>query len=94
VNGDKKNQKWPLFHPSEADPDGGYRLYPYTIQFHLDEEPNNSYCLKINYLVIAPRLAYLEVNVNGVKGNGYLHPKPSESGEITLHSGLHTTPKR
>lgn len=86
-----EQQKWPLFHPSEADPDGGYRLYPYTIKFSLEEEPANSYGLKIHYLIIAPRLPYLEVNINGVKGNGFLRPKPSQSGDITLHSGLHTT---
>ncbi|MGG3468221.1 glycosyl hydrolase-related protein [Neobacillus pocheonensis] len=91
VNKETDGQRWPLFHPSEADPDAGYRLYPYTVKFHLNEEPSTSYKLKIDYLVIAPRLAYLEVAINGVKGNGYLRPKPSEKGEITLHSGLHTT---
>jgi alpha-mannosidase len=91
VNNDSENQKWPLFHPSEADPDGGYRLYPYTIKFNLDEEPGSSYSLKIDYLVIAPRLSYLEIAINGTKGKAYFRPKPSESGEISLHSGLHTS---
>ncbi|MEH7095777.1 glycosyl hydrolase-related protein [Neobacillus vireti] len=90
INKDSE-QYWPLFHPSEADPDAGYRLYPYTIKFLLDEVPSGSYRLKIHYLVIAPRLAYLELMINGVKGQGYFRPRPSETGEITLHSGLHTT---
>jgi alpha-mannosidase len=92
VNKDHENQKWPLFHPSEADPDAGYQFHPYTITFNLDDnQPNSSYSIKIQYLVIAPRLAHLEVKVNGVKGYGYLRPQPSQSGDITLHSGLHTT---
>ena len=86
-----ENQTWPMFHPSEADPDFGYQSRPYTIKFGLDDDPSGSYILRIHYLVIAPRLAYLEININGTNGNAYLRPSPSESGEIQLHSGLHTT---
>ncbi|MGE5672794.1 MAG: hypothetical protein ACM3XM_02775, partial [Mycobacterium leprae] len=82
---------WPLFHPSEADPDGGYRLYPYTVVFPLAAEPTGAYRLRIEYLVIEPRLAYLDIVVNGVTGQGYLRPRPSQSGEIRLHAGLHTS---
>lgn len=88
---DASTDKWPLFHPSEADPDSGYCLHPYKISFQLEEEPVGTYLFQIHYLVIAPRVAYLEVAVNGVKGNAYLRPEPSKSGDITLHSGLHTT---
>lgn len=84
-------RRWPLFHPSEADPDGGYRLHPYTIQFHIAEEPQGAYLLRLCYLAIAPRLAFLEVAVNGVSGAVYLRPEPGRSGEIRLHAGLHTT---
>lgn len=90
-DGPATQQRWPLFHPSEADPDGGYRLHPYTITFSLDHRPEGSYLLRIDYLVIAPRLAYLEIAVNGVAGVAYLRPRPSQSGEIRLLSGLHTT---
>ncbi|MEH7381424.1 polysaccharide lyase family protein [Bacillus sp. JJ1533] len=87
-----ETQKWPLFHPSEADPDSGYQLHPYTIKCNLDEFSNEEmYLFRIHYLVIAPRLAFLEVKVNGTSGNVYFRPKPSESGNIALHSGLHTT---
>ncbi|GGH84824.1 hypothetical protein JOD43_003085 [Pullulanibacillus pueri] len=83
--------QWPLFHPSEADPDGGYRLHPYKITFQLEEKPEGHYLFNVQYLVIAPRLAHLELKVNGTSGYAYLRPEPSKSGEITLHSGLHTT---
>ena len=29
----ESGQRWPLFHPSEADPEGGYRRHPYAIEF-------------------------------------------------------------
>ncbi|HYF91066.1 MAG TPA: hypothetical protein VD969_02345 [Symbiobacteriaceae bacterium] len=80
---------WPLFHPSEADPEAGYRTYTYTVIFDLPADPVEVYGLHIEYLTIAPRLAYLEVRVNGVGGNVYLRPRPSTSGEIRLHEGLH-----
>ncbi|SDO39340.1 Polysaccharide lyase family 4, domain III [Paenibacillus sp. yr247] len=86
-----KGTKWPMFHPSEADPDGGYRLHPYTIQFNLEEQLAQNYVLTIDYLVIAPRASYLEISVNGVSGYAYVRPTPSQSGEIALQSGLHTT---
>ncbi len=59
-------QKWPLFHPSEADPDSGYRHHPYKIKFKLNK-PVGNYKLSIHYLVIAPRLSFLEVKINGIK---------------------------
>src|SRR5690625_2502645 len=54
-------------------------------------KPKGTYILRVHYLVIAPRLAYVELKINGVKGKAYLRPKPSQSGDILLHSGLHTT---
>jgi alpha-mannosidase len=83
-------QRWPNYHPSEADPLGGYRTYPYAIEFGLDTEPSGGYRLRIRYLAIAPRLADLEIDVNGDVGVAYLRPAPSRSGEIRLHAGLHT----
>ena len=32
-------QRWPMFHASEADPEGGYRLHPYCIRFALTGAP-------------------------------------------------------
>ena len=84
-------QQWPLFHPSEADPEAGYRLYTYAVEFVLDQEPVGEFELRLDYLVIAPRLASLEVRVGGESGRVYLRPRPSVSGEIRLRAGLHTT---
>ncbi|NUK30272.1 hypothetical protein HT574_09270 [Parageobacillus sp. VR-IP] len=91
TNQEKSTQKWPLFHPSEADPDGGYRFYPFTIKFHLSEQPKGDYAFRIYYLVISPRLPYLKINVNGTTGFGYFQPSPSKTTDIALHAGLHTT---
>jgi alpha-mannosidase len=89
-NSGQGQQRWPLFHPSEADPDAGYRQYAYTIVFRLDTQPQDAHVLRIDYLTIAPRLAQLEFVVNGVAGRAYLRPHPSQSSEIRLLSGLHT----
>ncbi|MGZ4388454.1 MAG: hypothetical protein ACXVZL_03640 [Gaiellaceae bacterium] len=85
----RPGEQWPDYHPSEADPEAGYREHPYSIVFDLDEpEPCE---LRIEYLVIAPRVPSLRLEVNGVEGHAYLHPTPSTSGEIRLQAGLHTT---
>ena len=84
------DQRWPLFHPSEADPDGGYQIHPYVIEFALDGPAAPAYELRLNYLVIAPRIGRLEVSVNGTSGTYYLRPTPSTSGELRLHAALHT----
>lgn len=89
--GTAPGQRWPLFHPSEADPEAGYRPHPYTVRFPLDHAPAGAYALRIDYLAIAPRLAHLELRVNGVTGRLYPRPQPSQLGEIRLLSGLHTT---
>jgi alpha-mannosidase len=84
-------QKWPVFHPSEADPEGGYQFHPYRVRFELEDDPTGTYTFRLDYLVIAPRLADLKLNINGVEGVAYLRPSPSDSGEIRLLEGLHTT---
>ena len=84
-------QLWPLYHPSEADPEAGYRPHPYAIEFAIDGEPAPAYALRIQYLAIAPRLACLEIDIHGSVGRAYPRPRPSQSGEIRLLSGLHTT---
>lgn len=86
-----EGQAWPLFHASEADPEGGYRLQPYTIVFDVSGDPAPAYELAIAYLVIAPRVAHLLVEVNGVTGLAYPVPRPAAGDEIRLHAGLHTT---
>lgn len=83
-------RSWPLYHPSEADPEAGYRPHPYTVCFSLDQ-PVPAYTLELDYLVIAPRLAHLELELNGIPGTVYLRPQPSRSRDIRVHAGLHTS---
>jgi hypothetical protein len=82
---------WPLFHPSEADPDAGYTTHPLAVDLEISAVTAPAYALRIEYLVLAARYARLEVIVNGVAGAAHLRPRPSTSGEIRLHAGLHTT---
>src|ERR1044071_4012122 len=64
----RPGQLWPLFHASEADPEGGYRLYPHTVVFALAGPLAPAYQLRLHHLSIAPRLGHLEVQVNDVAG--------------------------
>jgi hypothetical protein len=85
----RPGDRFPLYHPSEADPEAGYREHPYTVAFDLAEGRPAE--LAIAYVVIAPRIPYLRVELNGVAGAAYLRPEPSTSGRIALQAGLHTT---
>lgn len=42
AGGQTPAQRWPLVHPSEADPEAGYRPPPYTIRFPLAHEPRGA----------------------------------------------------
>ena len=81
--------RWPLFHPSEADPDAGYRRRAYAIDFELGAVAP-AYALELDLLVTSPRPAFLELSVGGARGLAFLRPLPSASGEIRLRAGLHT----
>lgn len=81
---------WPIFQASEADPEGGYEARTRRVEFDLDRVTND-FELVLDVLVIAPRVPRLHLAVNGVKGLVHLNPKASESGEIRLLSGLHTS---
>lgn len=83
--------RWPLFHPSDADPDAGYREHPYAIEFELADAPAEAYELRVEVLVTAPRYPHLEVDVNGATGRAYLRPRPATGNELRLHAALHTT---
>ncbi|MDT8305815.1 MAG: polysaccharide lyase family protein, partial [Anaerolineae bacterium] len=84
-------QRWPVFHPSEADPAGGYRRQPYMIIFELGDAPEAAYLLRLHYLIIAPRYGYVAVTVNGVTGRLYLRPAPALGTEIRVPAALHTS---
>lgn len=87
----QSGQTWPRFHPSPADPEGGYRAYPYTIRFAGDSSPAAAYLLRVHYLVIAPRLSRLGIEVNGTAGQAFLRPAPAAGAEIAIYAGLHTS---
>lgn len=91
VGGPHPPQRWPLFHASEADPEGGYRPHPYVIKFELRGTAEPAYSLHIDYLVIAPRLGHLEIEINGHCGRFYLRPAPATGSALKLHAALHTT---
>ncbi|MGB8646012.1 MAG: glycosyl hydrolase-related protein [Anaerolineae bacterium] len=88
--GETVKQQLPRFHPSEADPEGGYQLHPYTIEFSLDDAPDSAYRLSINYMILAPRLAHLQIGINGVTGWAYLRPTPLLSHDVRVADGLGT----
>ncbi|PYE54598.1 glycosyl hydrolase-related protein [Deinococcus yavapaiensis] len=81
---------WPIFQASEADPEGGYRAQTRRVEFDLDRVTSD-FELVLDVLVIAPRVPTLHLTVNGMAGAVHLSPKASESGEIRLLSGLHTS---
>ncbi|SFE98935.1 Glycosyl hydrolases family 38 N-terminal domain-containing protein [Paenibacillus catalpae] len=84
-------EPWPLFHVSNADPDGGYKPHPYTVRFLLEELRAPAFRLSIHYIITTPRTPYVAVNVNGVEGKGFLHPAPSADGIMKPKHSLHTT---
>ncbi|WP_103129554.1 glycosyl hydrolase-related protein [Deinococcus aerius] len=82
---------WPLYQASEADPEANYQAQSRVVHFELPSVDAPAYELIIDYLVIAPRVPHLSLDLNGARGRVFLDPKPSVSGEIRLLPGLHTT---
>ncbi len=80
---------WPSFHPSNADPDGKYKVHEYSVYFEL-EEAKNAY-LHIGCIVSTPRLPDLEIVVNGAFGMYYPYPVPSTDKEIKPCHALHAS---
>ena len=84
---DKTVAGWPSFHASEADPDGEYMEYKYSVYFEM-EDITDSY-LHIACIVSTPRIPDLKIMVNGVCGNYYPYPAPSKDKEIKPSHALH-----
>lgn len=82
---------WPLFHVSNADPDGGYKPHPYTVRFRLEEAAAPAYRLSLHFIVTTPRTPYVAIIVNGTEGKGFLHPAPAADGIMKPKHSLHTT---
>ena len=78
---------WPSFHVSQADPDGGYRPYTYTVRFQLDSAEDAE--LHIGYIVSTPRIPAIRLDVNDRRGFLYPFPAPSRDPEIRPGHALH-----
>lgn len=78
---------WPSFHVSQADPDGGYRSYTYTVEFDLDAAEDLE--LNIGYIVSTPRIPAIRLDINGHEGYVYPFPAPSQDREIRPGHALH-----
>jgi len=78
---------WPSFHVSQADPDGAYRPYTYTVQFSLNQPEDAE--LHIGVIVSTPRLPSIRLSVNGSDGMVYPFPAPSTDKEIRPGHALH-----
>src|SRR5919204_831987 len=66
----------PAFHPSEADPEAGYRARPFAIEFTLARPVDCR--LRIEYDVPAARFADVQLFVNRASGWVYPRPLPSD----------------
>lgn len=86
-NADGLLEGWPSFHVSQADPDGGYRSYTYTVRFRLDRPQDLSLCLGL--IASTPRMPYVRLTLNGGEGFVYPHPEPSKDKEIRPAHALH-----
>jgi alpha-mannosidase len=78
---------WPSFHVSNADPDGKYQKYEYSVCFELKEAKNT--CLHIGCIASTPRLPDLDIVVNGIQGTYYPYLSPSRDKEIKPSHALH-----
>ncbi len=78
---------WPSFHVSQADPDGGYKNYTYTVKFRM-EQPRDA-LLHIGVIVSTPRIPAILLSVNGSEGMVYPFPAPSRDKEIRPGHALH-----
>jgi len=70
----KAESDWPGFQPGSSNGKAGYRPHPYAIQFDLPSRPQGLYTLKVALLVESPRVARLEVEINGHRALYFQHP--------------------
>lgn len=78
---------WPSFHVSQADPDGRYKPYTYTVRFTLDAPQDAA--LHIGVIASTPRLPSIRLTVNGHEGCLYPFPAPSKDKEVRPRHALH-----
>jgi hypothetical protein len=65
---------WPTFQPGSSNGRAEFRPHPYTIQFDLADVPRGIYTLKVALLVESPRVARLQVEINGHRAMLFQHP--------------------
>lgn len=83
----KRVSGYPSFHPSSADPDGGYQEYSFQIEFQLNEV--SGLLLYIKYIASTPRIPDLQITVNGHRGSYFPYPIPSDDPVIRPSHALH-----
>jgi hypothetical protein len=74
IIGKSHTEDWPRFQPGSSNGLAGYRLHPYAIQFDLPSGPSGLYTLKVALLVKTPRVARLQVAINGHRALYFQHP--------------------
>ena len=74
---------WPAFQPGSANGRAEFRPHPYTIQFDLADVPRGVYTLKVALLVESPRVARLQVEINGHRALFFQHPTLNYAGGDT-----------
>ena len=81
---------WCAFQPGTGNDRTGFRPHPFTINFDLPAAPAGLYSLKLGLLADSAFLPYLQVEINGHRGQFYLRPKlnyaPGNSVPINSYS--------
>jgi alpha-mannosidase len=80
VGKSKAETDWPGFQPGSSNGTAGYRPHPYAVQFDLPLKPRGVFWLKVALLVESPRVARLEVAINGHRAVYFQHPVLDYSG--------------
>ena len=68
---------WSHFQPGMEDSDHDRRAHPFTIEFQLTANPQGTFYLEIDLFFKEPLLPRFVVQVNGKKGQYWLHPSQS-----------------
>lgn len=84
-------QCWPIYQPSEADPETDYRAQTRRVRFRLDSVDAPAYELRLRCSLIAPRIPTIHAELNGHPAQLFLRPIPSDSAEVPLRAALHTS---
>jgi alpha-mannosidase len=75
VGSSTPSRDWYAFAPGSGNGQEGQRPHPEEIQFSLSTPPAGAYRLRVAILVENPRISSLQVEINGLSGRFYPHPK-------------------